>query len=222
MAVWLSAWYYGRAGGSDRNRRRVAGHPLFLSAAGPGGDHAILERAGAAGRLRADGSLITWLTASWRDEPPRCWPSTLSSIGDAVLVTDRDGRIIFLNPVAETLTGWPAEEARGKPAGEVLRLLDEQTRAAPRTTRSRARSRDRAVTAMDSGSALVSRSGAEVPVEHSAVSGARPCRPRARRHPGFPRYRQAPPVGRAGHARRRRWKRWSGWPAAWPAISTMS
>ena len=52
----------------------------------------------------------------WRDSR-HLLVSTLSSIGDAVLATDRGGRITFLNPVAESLTGWPAEEARGKPVG---------------------------------------------------------------------------------------------------------
>ena len=67
-------------------------------------------------------SLLTWVTASWRDSR-RLFASTLSSITDAVLATDREGRITFLNPVAEALTGWPRNEARGKPADEVVSLI---------------------------------------------------------------------------------------------------
>ncbi len=53
---------------------------------------------------------------------------TLQSIGDAVISTDADGRIEYINPVAETLTAWTLEEARGRPIGEVLRLVNEITR----------------------------------------------------------------------------------------------
>ncbi len=53
---------------------------------------------------------------------------TLQSIGDAVITTDAGARIDYLNPVAERLTGWSLEEARGQPIGEVLQLIDESTR----------------------------------------------------------------------------------------------
>jgi diguanylate cyclase (GGDEF)-like protein/PAS domain S-box-containing protein len=52
---------------------------------------------------------------------------TLQSIGDAVIATDREGRIDYMNPVAEQLSGWGKEEARGEKLGTVLRLLDEVT-----------------------------------------------------------------------------------------------
>ncbi|HKP95653.1 MAG TPA: PAS domain S-box protein [Fibrobacteria bacterium] len=48
--------------------------------------------------------------------------TTLRSIGDAVVASDEKGRITFLNPRAEVLTGWTQDEACGKPLGEVLRL----------------------------------------------------------------------------------------------------
>src|SRR6185295_14904493 len=50
---------------------------------------------------------------------------TLASIGDGVLSTDARGRVELLNPVAEELAGWSAEEAAGLPAAEVLRLVDD-------------------------------------------------------------------------------------------------
>jgi diguanylate cyclase (GGDEF)-like protein/PAS domain S-box-containing protein len=53
---------------------------------------------------------------------------TLQSIGDAVITTDAAARIDYLNPVAERLTGWAMEDARGKSIGEVLQLIDESTR----------------------------------------------------------------------------------------------
>src|SRR5688500_15560976 len=52
---------------------------------------------------------------------------TLSSIGDAVITTDAEGKITFLNPVAESLTGW-TQEAVGQPLDGVIRLLNEDSR----------------------------------------------------------------------------------------------
>ena len=45
---------------------------------------------------------------------------TLQSIGDAVITTDSEGRIEYMNPVAESLTGWENREAEGRLIGEVL------------------------------------------------------------------------------------------------------
>jgi PAS domain S-box-containing protein len=53
---------------------------------------------------------------------------TLASIGDAVIATDAQGHITFMNPVAQTLTGWHADEAFGKPLHEVFHIVNEQTR----------------------------------------------------------------------------------------------
>jgi PAS domain S-box-containing protein len=53
---------------------------------------------------------------------------TLNSIGDAVLATDTQGRITRMNRVAEQLTGWSRDEARGRPIAEVFRIINEETR----------------------------------------------------------------------------------------------
>ena len=53
---------------------------------------------------------------------------TLSSIGDAVIATDRDGRVTFMNDVAEELTGWSAAEAMQIPVGEIFNIINEDTR----------------------------------------------------------------------------------------------
>lgn len=58
----------------------------------------------------------------------RRYATTLQSIGDAVIATDAEGRVTFLNPVAEALTGWPAAEAIGQPLDEVFRIIGEQSR----------------------------------------------------------------------------------------------
>ena len=53
---------------------------------------------------------------------------TLNSIGDAVITTDAAGAVLWLNPAAERLTGWPSDEAQGHPVLEVFALLDAETR----------------------------------------------------------------------------------------------
>jgi two-component system, chemotaxis family, CheB/CheR fusion protein len=65
--------------------------------------------------------------AAWRQQR-EVLAVTLGSIGDAVLTTDTAGRITFLNPVAEALTGWSLQDALGQPCEAVFRLVHERTR----------------------------------------------------------------------------------------------
>ncbi len=53
--------------------------------------------------------------------------TTLASIGDAVLTTDAEGRVTFLNDVAVTLTGWTQEEAAGQPVDHIFNIANERT-----------------------------------------------------------------------------------------------
>jgi PAS domain S-box-containing protein len=53
---------------------------------------------------------------------------TLRSTGDGVISTDLEGKVVFVNRVAEELTGWTQEEAAGKPLGEVFHIIHERTR----------------------------------------------------------------------------------------------
>lgn len=52
---------------------------------------------------------------------------TLRSIGDGVITTDIEGRVLFLNKVAEELTGWKNGEAQGRPSIEVFKIINEKT-----------------------------------------------------------------------------------------------
>ena len=54
--------------------------------------------------------------------------TTLRSIGDAVIVTDAQGRITFVNPEAERLTGWAQSDAAGQQLPDVFRIVNEGTR----------------------------------------------------------------------------------------------
>ena len=53
---------------------------------------------------------------------------TLHSIGDAVITTDRRGRIVRMNPVAEELTAWGLQEAQGKALADVFRIVEAESR----------------------------------------------------------------------------------------------
>jgi PAS domain S-box-containing protein len=56
--------------------------------------------------------------------------TTLESIGDAVIATDVRGRVVFMNPVAEHLTGWRLEQARDRTCSDVFNIVNENTRRA--------------------------------------------------------------------------------------------
>jgi PAS domain S-box-containing protein len=87
--------------------------------------------AGTAAAFLALVAVIGVLTASVRTRrrAEEDLATTLQSIGDAVVATDRQGRVLRVNPVAERLTGWPAAEAVGRPLEEIFRTLDSRTRA---------------------------------------------------------------------------------------------
>jgi PAS domain S-box-containing protein len=55
---------------------------------------------------------------------------SLASIGDGVIATDAGGRITFINPMAQKLTGWSEADAIGSPIQNVMRIVNETTRAA--------------------------------------------------------------------------------------------
>ncbi len=64
-----------------------------------------------------------------REAEARGWfTTTLRSIGDAVIATDETGLVTFMNPVAEKLTGYHEDEARGLPLDRVFRVFSERTR----------------------------------------------------------------------------------------------
>ena len=93
---------------------------------------------------------------------------TLTSIGDAVIATDAEGRITFVNPVAESLTGWKAEEAAGQPIQCVFRIVNEQTGQPLEEPVARVLREGRAVE-LANHAALVTKDGRTVPIEDSAA-----------------------------------------------------
>ena len=70
---------------------------------------------------------IARMTRRLQEEKER-FHVTLNSIGDAVVVTDLAGVVDYLNPVAEAMTGWTLDEARGRPLPECFNIVNEETR----------------------------------------------------------------------------------------------
>jgi PAS domain S-box-containing protein len=94
--------------------------------------------------------------------------ATLYSIGDGVITTDRHACVTHMNPVAETLTGWPEADARGKPLGEVFHILDEETRAEVQGPAERVL-RAGQVVGLANHALLVARDGVERPIVDSGA-----------------------------------------------------
>ncbi len=94
--------------------------------------------------------------------------TTLRSIADAVITTDREGRIQFLNPIAEELTGWTSPEAEGRPLLEVFRIKEEATSDPVEDLTSRV-VREGLVAGISTSTVLVARDGHEIPIDDSAA-----------------------------------------------------
>jgi len=112
------------------------------------------------GRLRTE-----WGTAEERGQR---LATILTSIGDAVIVTDTQGLVVFMNPVARELTGWSQEEAAGKSLETVFAIVNEETR---RTVESPVTKvlREGVVVGLANHTLLIARNGSERPIDDSGA-----------------------------------------------------
>ena len=92
---------------------------------------------------------------------------TLHSIGDAVITTDVDGRITYMNVVAEALTGWH-REAVGQSLDAVFRIVNEDTRQPVPNPATKAL-RDGVVVGLTNHTILLQKGGTECPIDDSAA-----------------------------------------------------
>ena len=93
---------------------------------------------------------------------------TLSCIGDAVVTTDPAGRVTFLNPVAESLTGWTQADAHGKPLEAVFKIINQETRRTVESPTVRAL-RDGVIVGLANHTLLIAKDGTERPIDDSAA-----------------------------------------------------
>jgi len=94
---------------------------------------------------------------------------TLNSIGDAVITTDVEGRVTYVNAVAEALTGWSHADALSRPLASVFRIVDEQGREPAENPASRAL-REGTVVGLSNHTVLIAKDGSERTIDDSAAS----------------------------------------------------
>ncbi|MBU2520683.1 MAG: response regulator [Proteobacteria bacterium] len=97
------------------------------------------------------------------------WLSTiLRSIGDAVIVTDTEGNIRFMNDVACYLTGWKLEEAVGKTLADIFNIVNEQTRKKVENPVTKVIRKGKVV-GLANHTILISKDGTEIPIDDSGA-----------------------------------------------------
>src|SRR5215831_4906514 len=92
----------------------------------------------------------------------------LSSIGDGVITTDVQGHITFMNPVAESLTGWTAHDTEARPLDEIFRIVNEETRAPVENPALRA-IREGAIFGLANHTLLLAKDGREISIDDSGA-----------------------------------------------------
>ncbi len=94
--------------------------------------------------------------------------TTLASVGDAVIATDMNGAVSFMNPVAQSLTGWSLEDARGKSMDLVFDIVNKETRR-PVENPVKKVFREGKVVGLADHTLLLSKDGKECDIEDSAA-----------------------------------------------------
>jgi len=124
-------------------------------------------------RQRAERELLASKEALERKteelQQQRAWfEVTLSSIGDAVITTDVQSKVTYLNPVAESMIGWTSAQARGEPLERVFRIVNEYTRQTVANPIGRALQTGNIV-GLANHTALIDKNGRVIPIEDSAA-----------------------------------------------------
>ncbi|MHA1492080.1 MAG: PAS domain S-box protein [Promethearchaeota archaeon] len=101
-------------------------------------------------------------------ESEKLYSTTLKSIGDAVIATDRFGNINFVNPIAEGLTGFNPGESIGKPLKDIFNIINEETRKKVENPVSKV-IREGIVVGLANHTILIAKDGKEIPIADSGA-----------------------------------------------------
>jgi PAS domain S-box-containing protein len=99
---------------------------------------------------------------------PLWYFTILKSIGDGVIVTDKEGKVLFLNSVAESLTGWIYEEAKGRDLEDVFNIINEETRERVSTPVSKVIATGNII-GLANHTLLRNKDGREIPIDDSGA-----------------------------------------------------
>lgn len=94
--------------------------------------------------------------------------TTLKSIGDAVIATNAEGRVTFMNEVAQELTGWQLAAAEGKELAEVFHIVNEETRAVVESPVAKVL-REGTIVGLANHTVLLAKDGREIPIDDSGA-----------------------------------------------------
>lgn len=94
--------------------------------------------------------------------------TTLSSIGDAVIATDAEGRVTIMNAVAESLTGWKIDDAAGRPLEDAFNIVNESSRLPVESPITKAL-REGVIVGLANHTVLIAKDGTERPIDDSAA-----------------------------------------------------
>jgi PAS domain S-box-containing protein len=94
--------------------------------------------------------------------------TTLTSIGDAVVATDAEGRVVFVNPVAQALLGLAEQQCTGRHLDEVFHIVNEFTRAAVESPVAKVL-REGAIVGLANHTVLIAADGTEIPIDDSGA-----------------------------------------------------
>jgi PAS domain S-box-containing protein len=150
--------------------RQITNHRAYIDALVNSGIIALLGLGAAIGffwllrrhlRSQAQAAAVLYEQREW-------FRTTLGSIGDAVIATDTRSRVTFLNPVAESLTGWKQETGVGVPLSSVFKIINEQSRK-PVEDPTELVLREGITVGLANHTVLIARDGSERPIGDSAA-----------------------------------------------------
>ena len=173
-AILISTWYGGLGPGLLSTAVALLANIYFILGPGFPLRIATTDEAVRLGVFAFIGLLINWLTVLRERtegqvrEQRELWRVALSSIGDAIVTTDRQGVVTFINPVAESLIGWKRERAEGKPLSEIVHIVEEKTGAPIADPIARV-FKEGTVVGLGNHSVLIAADGDRIPIDDSAA-----------------------------------------------------